>query len=858
METATLSAGGKYAYLKHKLQEGNSLTLPIGSTFSLILDVSRGAIPGGNDAAQIEVTANGITGNTQIIPLRCDRKPTVKITYPAEDTTILVSPLHQPIITLEEEHTPLGQFEPEITWVWKGYVKACPEGTSPCGDGVVITDSSNTIDTKDCFELFQDTMKINAEVKADNIFDADGASRGITLKKVEDLDHFIVNVVPDTIGSNDCCIISAIAVGKEGKEAYLDDRTSISLTAEPDNIGAFSNPVVVYKEIKAGNAAFYSFNASETQEVIITVTGDGKSGTGKVVVVGEEECIFVEPSAKKLPTGEITLLYIRQTVGGGIPEDFPPDQLFDIQLSGPEGESGIMQASDGTTGTSLIGVAQPITYIAPPSISEDSIVVYFMAVKSGGGAASSVRVPTKTSIKDSVKTSLKKAGLSLRIANILRAQGTIGGCPLGNVTIVKDSLDHFDVKVMPDTAATKDTVAFTEGAKLVIQAKDKENKNVELDVNSILKFSLLTNEEYGTFINANNDTLKTTPVLLENVRYGDTKDGKIKFAAVKKNPDSLVTCKVRVEMQNDAEKKGDTTIVVLEQTLKIVMDNPHEVRPSIPTEDGDQAMVALRRKPFEVRMTRGGKPVGNHPFRLWTNYVVGSGGHDHGDTRDVRRENNDDSYGYFTVGQSNRHRRPFDTLTNAKGIFSISYNTSIFGDTMKIYLKSKSKLLLSDSISVIEKVDSLINFRNVASGSQWTFSQSTTGEMRHPDNNWCMPGMRDSLKNAIGKFYEWSKGDFGTTIVLSLNDMSLILGGRFDMSGKWDGRYSQAHLYHRTGKSVDINEPSNDSCKIKRDLPKGKWEWTKVGEKLVEIFKKCKLDYEYERYIHFELRKPTH
>jgi hypothetical protein len=283
---------------------------------------------------------------------------------------------------------------------------------------------------------------------------------------------------------------------------------------------------------------------------------------------------------------------------------------------------------------------------------------------------------------------------------------------------------------------------------------------------------------------------------------------------LKKNPDSLVTCKIRVELlasptggQNDASKKGDTVVVVVEQTLKIVMDTPYVVRPSIPTEDRDTTRVRQRKKTFEVKMTRGGKPVANHPIRLWTDYVVESGGHEHGDTRNVRRENNDNNYGYFTIGQATHHRRPFDTLTNAGGKFAVTYSASIFGDTMKIYLKSRHKTLLLDSISIAEKVDSLINFRNVASNSRWTFSQTATGETRHPDNNWCIPNFSDSLQLAIDNFNEWTKTKKGggRAVAVSLNDMTLQLGGRFDISGRWDGRNSQAHLFHRVGTSVDVN-----------------------------------------------------
>jgi hypothetical protein len=424
--------------------------------------------------------------------------------------------------------------------------------------------------------------------------------------------------------------------------------------------------------------------------------------------------------------------------------------------------------------------------------------------------------------------------------NIEIISGIAGASGTGKVTIMKkQAFDHFTVTVVPDTA-TADTVAYTEGAKLIVQAKDKENKDVELDANSLLKFTMLTNEDYGSFIDANGDTLKTVPVELSNVLYGDAKDGKIKFVAVKKNPDPLTTCQVKVELQSDETKKGEMTIVVVEQSLKIVMTMPYEVRPSIPTEDLDTNMTKLRKKYFEVIITRNKVPVQNHPFRLRTNYVSNTGGHEHGDTREIVRADNNDNYGYFLAEGETDQRRPLDDITNTEGKFKVYYNASIFGDSMKIYLKSrnpKKEKYLQDSVTVVEKVAGLINFRNVASNGRWTFAQSITGETRHPNNNWCAPDFSDSLELAIDDFYQWTLTRKGGSraITISLNDLSLKFGGRFDISGRWDRRNSQEHLFHRVGTSVDVN-PTLSNAKL---------------NKLTEFMGRHNLERNPERTIHY-------
>jgi len=232
-------------------------------------------------------------------------------------------------------------------------------------------------------------------------------------------------------------------------------------------------------------------------------------------------------------------------------------------------------------------------------------------------------------------------------------------------------------------------------------------------------------------------------------------------------------------------------------------------------------MINLRKKIFEIKLTRRGILKSGHPFRLSTNYIDGSGGHAHIN----RRQETDDNYGYFQSRQVEElSGRPLDDTTRSDYMPAYDYNSSIFGDTMKIYLRSRTNPLLCDSVSVVEKVAGLellpdgTNYLKVG-GTCNHHGPSIKSELevpqncRTPDNNhWCTPSFADSLQLAINKFHDFEisdKGD-GISIIVYLNDMSLPLGGRFDIDGLWDqvppGKSPrQRHLYHRIGTSVDIN-----------------------------------------------------
>ncbi|MEX2189439.1 MAG: hypothetical protein WEB33_01945, partial [Bacteroidota bacterium] len=260
------------------------------------------------------------------------------------------------------------------------------------------------------------------------------------------------------------------------------------------------------------------------------------------------------------------------------------------------------------------------------------------------------------------------------------------------------------------------------------------------------------------------------------------------------------------KLQEDTTRTGDTTLVLLEQTLKIVMTAPREVRPTISTENNEQTLVGDRQKEFAVKMTKGGKAVSNHMFRLRTNYVRKSGGHDHGDTPSIIRADNNDNYGFFTASGSDIRRRPLDDVTGIDGQFRAVYYSSAWGDTMKILLESRINNLLKDSTSVVEKVSNLeelpVNANYVPIGGTCNHHGSSDNpgvpdSCRAPNNNhWANSTTIVGLEGAAESWHR----DFPSEAILLVNDLSLPFGGGFDINGLWAG----AHETHRTGTDSDI------------------------------------------------------
>jgi hypothetical protein len=511
---------------------------------------------------------------------------------------------------------------------------------------------------------------------------------------------------------------------------------------------------------------------------------------------------------------------------------------------------------------------QPITYIAPPSISEDSIVVYFVAVKNDGGIIiSSVTAAPKTliakvdspkgaslnganirvaspkgadsldAVKDSVRTKLIKKGLTLRIANILRAQGTIGGCPLGNVVIVKDSLDHFEVKV------EKDTLLHGESSQITVLAKDAENNNIELDGNTKLTLTI-DSTHYGSFIGATGDTVVSP---LANVLYSDAKAEKIKFTANKTNPIGMEPRRVIIKAvkADDINKSGkDSVYVKRKVVVKIQEHSPWTIWPYLPPQSGGKSRGADRigynpKRTFSILIQDGlNNPIKDEPIKISTKYGEGTGGHGH---KNGEKTLPQDKQGVFYSDK--KKGNPLELITDANGIVKVdSFISSQISGKFLITAQSKTDTTAKDTVNLQVRVPGFIEF---GTGDYWSLTGNTSAEgQNHPSNHWCTQTTKDSLVKVLNKFHEWTKTKEGggKAIIVGINDMCLEWGGVFDIFGDWN--LNKKHSFHRVGLSVDIdNKPG--------DLREKDGTLTEKGKKLKEFMEKCgAIKYE-EETIHF-------
>jgi hypothetical protein len=118
--TAALQGAGDYAYLRSGSQQGSMISYRSSSwlsSFEVVLDTARGIIPGGFVGAEILVAVEEGSGSSPIT-LRCSYPvPTVRITHPSQDTLIVLTATHQPVLLFAEEHTPTeGKWKPMIAW----------------------------------------------------------------------------------------------------------------------------------------------------------------------------------------------------------------------------------------------------------------------------------------------------------------------------------------------------------------------------------------------------------------------------------------------------------------------------------------------------------------------------------------------------------------------------------------------------------------------------------------------------------------------------------------------------------------------------------------------------------------------
>ena len=475
-------------------------------------------------------------------------------------------------------------------------------------------------------------------------------------------------------------------------------------------------------------------------------------------------------------------------------EPFEKDQLFNITIEKGSEFGTIYSFANEDTADSFSETTNGFSFISKDTINvtEAKIVVRASAFIDGETLPDSI---------ENNETSLQKTSF---IGIPVSGRDIFG---IGNAKIGESGLDHFEITIIPDTLSDRDTIAFTETARIFVQAKDADSNNVELDSTKLLSFRVTTNTSFGTFISSNGDTLKTEPVILENITYADARTGKIKFAAVKENPDSILSCNIKISLGDDSTKNGNKEAVVIEQTLKIVMNGILEIRPNVSNINilANATLQNLQdyRKQFYVSLTRGGRQIGGHEFNIKTNYVDGSGGHDH---RNFRRPITDENIKYWNYGHFRKTSTPLilanpitDTTNSDYLLGEYNYLSSRWGDVMKIILSSNEENLLTDTLKIIERIPDL---NQLQPGENYLLIGGNNAHNGPPfsseiDHNHF--GTENTIRDIVIIANQWHN-DNPDESTLRINDISLPNGGKFDVRGDWDAPHSS----HREGQDVDI------------------------------------------------------
>jgi hypothetical protein len=204
-------------------------------------------------------------------------------------------------------------------------------------------------------------------------------------------DHLNVTVDPDSISYGGYTDITAVAIDNEGNEMPLGDNAIMTLSAEPSSTGSFypSNEVL-YWDLRNGYVSYLEDQEQSpcTQDVVITVSGEGSSGTANVVVKGTP-CIVMSTSSDRIHPGGSVDMTMQQLDCSGNLMPYPADQYFYIWMNS-DLKYGKLRDQSGNE-DSFVGGVQPFKFIAADSIDVDTTVVEIEAwAWSGGGGASRI------------------------------------------------------------------------------------------------------------------------------------------------------------------------------------------------------------------------------------------------------------------------------------------------------------------------------------------------------------------------------------------------------------------------------------------------------------------------------------
>ena len=246
-------------------------------------------------------------------------------------------------------------------------------------------------------------------------------------------------------------------------------------------------------------------------------------------------------------------------------------------------------------------------------------------------------------------------------------------------------------------------------------------------------------------------------------------------------------------------------------SLQILVHSPWSLWPYLPQQRNGKSRGADRpgynaKRSFRILVLDGSnEPAKNEVVRISTMFQDGSGGHQHAFGEPHLPEGTTQGVLY---GQ-NKGGNPLTLSTDENGFAVVDlFIASQISGKYLVTASLASDPTTKDTVNLEVRVPGLVDFRDliVLNERPFTFAQSDTGTGNHPNNTWCATEMGNRLFLGILDFYEWTRSPKGggKAVQTSINDMSLVWGGLFDIKANWNIEHP-SHSLHRVGLGVDIN-----------------------------------------------------
>ncbi len=297
-------------------------------------------------------------------------------------------------------------------------------------------------------------------------------------------------------------------------------------------------------------------------------------------------------------------------------------------------------------------------------------------------------------------------------------------------------------------------------------------------------------------------------------------------------------------LQGDEQLWGTGTITIGEElTLKINLTGPKEIWPYKAVSAGNPITNV------KIKVTNGDKPLTNEKVKITIKRIDRSGGHDHPNSPDLTL------WGRISVNGVKGN--PVTAYTDQNGeITTEEIRASEFGGEYFIEAYIDSKSGIKDKADFIVKVPGLellpiSSYYDKIGGTDKHYGPPRT---REDHNHWGQAILINSVEKIGQEFNRYYPN-----LKLQINDISLPMGGGFDVKGGWDydiniGCKKIGHCEHRVGLNADIsykviNSTDNNSIMV-IDKSQRRFLWSLIQD----VTSEQSLDHGYSG-GHFHLRE---